>query len=529
MEPLPEALVRDLKSAQAYPEDPSAAAGIEWIQTHLSHVFLTSSRAVKIRKAVDLGFVDFGSRTARNRDCMHEVALNRRLAADVYLGVAPLVKGAAGWQLGPTGEDLAGDCEHAVVMRRLPEGADALTRLMKGQLGGRDLEAAAEVLATFHARHALGSEAATGWRERIDPPMQACIESLRGGGVPNESVDAVEAGWRRALEERGPAFAERATRIVDGHGDVRLEHIWFETGSVAPAFIDCVEFDPALRRIDPASEVAFLAMDLRHRDRADLAEYFLASYAAASDDYGLYSVVDPYIAYRGAVRAKVADLAARDRDIDPAQRQTAAATANLYLELAGQVLHQSAPGRVILVCGTVGTGKSTAARLLAGALANALVVSTDRVRKRLFAASNVDRYAPAHVEQVYRAVLDRAEPALASGRTVILDATFSRRADRDRAAAWAGARGAATWLLHVDSPAEIARGRLRLRMARGDDPSDAGPERLEPSRAAFEPPTEWPEAFKIVLDSSDPRRVARTIEGVALRIEETRSRATSDA
>lgn len=529
VEPLPETLVRDLKNPRAHPEDPAAKDGIEWVQTHLSHVFLSPARAVKIRKAVDLGFVDFGARDARNRDCVHELLLNRRLAPDIYLGIAPLVHGATGWQLGPVGDALSGDREHAVVMRRLPDGADALARLRAGRLADRELEAAAEVLASFHASHPLAGEATTpSWRERVDAPMQASIGSLRQSGVvSNDSIDTVESGWRRVLDLRRHEFDRRATRLVDGHGDVRLEHVWFETDAGPPIFIDCVEFDPALRQIDPASEVAFLAMDLRHRNRADLAEHFLASYAAASDDFGLYSVVDPYIAYRATVRAKVAALAVLDSGIDPAQRSAAAATANAYLDLAREALRPEEPGRVVAVCGTVGTGKSTAARRLARALGDGVVVSTDRVRKQVSAAGDEDRYAPANVERVYEAILERAEAPVRTGRTVILDATFSRRSSRSHAAAWARASGSEAWLVHVDCPREIARERLRLRKARGDDASEAGPERLEASRAAFEAPTDWPEAHRIELDSTDPDRFASAIEGATERIRQGDGHKTS--
>src|SRR5262245_4544360 len=109
-----------LSEPRAFPRDPSSAGGVEHVQTHLSHVFLTGERVYKFRKAVDLGFVRFTSRAERNADCLREVALNRRLSPDVYLGVAPLLASAAEVRVGPAGEGLAGDAEHCVVMRRLP-------------------------------------------------------------------------------------------------------------------------------------------------------------------------------------------------------------------------------------------------------------------------------------------------------------------------------------------------------------------------------------------------------------------------
>src|SRR5262245_47759936 len=152
---LPDALRRPT----AYPHDASAAAGVEWVQTHLSHVFLTRERVYKLRKAVDLGFVCFAERAERNADCLREVALNRRLAPDVYLGVAPIEVSPSGARVGSLGQALSGDGEHCVVMRRLPAGRDALSLLERGCLPVQGLDRAAEAIAAFHARHGLGSPA----------------------------------------------------------------------------------------------------------------------------------------------------------------------------------------------------------------------------------------------------------------------------------------------------------------------------------------------------------------------------------
>jgi len=519
--PLPDGLVRDLGHPAAHPADPSAPDGVARIQTHLSHVFLTGDRAVKIRKPVDLGFVDFSRLSDRNRDCLAEVSLNRRLAPDVYLGVAPIVRGESGWELGKLGEALRPGHEHAVVMRRLRPGTDALSLLGAGRLGPRRLEAAAAALARFHADHAVPAQAeAHAWRPEVDAPMQACIEALRGGPVARpEEATALASGWTRALDLRRSVFERRAQRRVDGHGDVRLEHLWFETADGPPLFIDCVEFDPELRRIDPASEVAFLVMDLAHRGRSDLGEHFLGCYAVESDDFDLYGVVDPFVAYRAAVRAKVAAIAAEDRALAPEQRASAHAAARSYLKLALRSLEVPGPGRVIALCGTVGTGKSTVARALARAIGGAVVVSTDRTRKRVVAAGrSEERYAPERIEAVYEAVLARAAPALASGRTVLLDATFQLRETRDRVRAWARAAGADAWLLHVDCPEAIARDRLRVRSERGGDASEAGPERLATSRAAFERPDEWPGDRRIELDTGDEADIEDEIRAAAERI-----------
>jgi aminoglycoside phosphotransferase family enzyme/predicted kinase len=521
-EPLPEGLVAALAAPAAYPSDASAGRGVAHVQTHISHVFLTAERVYKLRKAVAPGFLDFGTRAARNADCEREVRLNRRLAPDVYLGVAPLESG----RVGAIAEVTRADVEHVVVMRRLPDGGDALSLLARGALGPAHVRAAAARIAAFHRAEGLGAPAPwtpAAWLARIDQPMQ---DNLRGlardaaaAALAPAAIEALGAAWAQALaRSAAPLEARRAAgRAVDGHGDLHLAHLWFEGGPERPLFIDCIEFSDELRRGDAAADVAFLAMDLAYRDQEALGELFLSRYAEAADDPGLYAVVDLYAAYRAAVRAKVAALAAADREIEAAQREAAAASAARHLALARRLLEPRAPGRLVLVGGSVGTGKSSVASALAEATP-AVVLASDRVRKALAglapeahapAEPDAGLYAPASRERTYRALLERAEPALASGRLVVLDATWSRRAERDAARSLARRLGAAAWLVRVDCAEATARERVAGRAARGADPSDAGPERVGPSRREFEPVTEWPRETCLELATDAPDWRAR--------------------
>jgi predicted kinase len=271
--------------------------------------------------------------------------------------------------------------------------------------------------------------------------------------------------------------------------------------------IDCIEFDDALRRIDAAAEVAFLAMDLAYRGRGDLAEGFLRAYARESDDFDLYSVVDYHVAYRALVRAKVAGLAAADLGIDPDQRSGAAGSVSRHLLLADRVLRKPAKGRVVVLCGSVGSGKSTAAAALAEATGG-VVVASDRTRKRLAGLEPTDRggaqeglYEAAQSDLVYRALLERAAPVLDSGRTVILDGAFSAAARRQGVWGWARRHAAPVCLVEVRCSEGEARSRLKRREAENRDPSDAGPDLLDWSRETFEPPDEWPSALRTELET----------------------------
>jgi aminoglycoside phosphotransferase family enzyme/predicted kinase len=528
--PLPADLVEDLARAEAYPDDPSAAGGVETIQTHLSHLYLTRDRVVKLRKAVKLAFVDFSTRAARSEDCRHEVALNRRLAPDVYLGVAALQRDAGHWVVRDTWLDLEAsadapdDAECVVVMRRLEAGRDALTLLEQGHLSGDQLDQVALTLARFHDRVGLGRPAPwepEAWWEHCYRPVGDTLVSLaetRPAEIPAESITSLADQTRSRFESSRACIEQRRREglAVEGHGDVHLQHVWFESGRTEPVLIDCLEFAPHLRRIDAASEVAFLAMDLAYRGRRDLGERFLRRYATERDDFGLYAIVDAYQSYRAAVRGKVAALAAVDSRIPPAQRKAAEESTHRHLALAASCIEAAGPGALWLVCGTVGVGKSTVAEALAERT-NGVVVSSDRTRKRLAGLAPTDRgattldqglYAAENTDAVYRALLERAEPVVRSGRVAILDATFARAQHRDQARGWAREHGIETLLVQVDCAEQTARERVQRRRERGTDPSDAGPELVATSRARFEAPTEWPQADRYLLASDRELEVA---------------------
>ena len=499
IEPLPPELPAALAHAAAFPEDPSAQAGVRTLQTHISHLFLTAERVYKLRKAVRPGFLDFGTCTARNADALRELTLNRRLAPDVYLGLAPVWIDGARAALGTVAEQLSAGRddsdppEHCVVMRRLPEGRDALSLLRAGRLLPRHLDETARSLGRFHAQVRLGTPAPFSeeeWLGRVERRALAAIPPLPGGA---ELRDA----FRSFLSEHAADFEARrlAGRAVDAHGDLHLEHIWFERDDAPPLFIDCLEFSDDLRRIDAASEVAFLSMDLEYRERHDLGERFLRRYASESDDFDLYSVVDFFASYRATVRSLVAALAADDAELPEKRRRGAAGSAQRHLALAERRLARTAAGALVLVCGVVGTGKSSAAEVAAEAL-DGVLISSDRVRKRMFGLAPDEHahfgdyegiYTPERSERVYRGLLGRAEPVITSGRVAILDGAHALSAERENALEFARARGVSVRILETRCAEETTLERLGRRERAGTDPSDAGPSFYSRSAADFEP------------------------------------------
>lgn len=502
-------LVGDLLRPQAYPRP---ARRVSLRTTHASWVFLTEEDVWKVKRPVDLGFLDFRTVEARRRACEDEVRLNRRLAPGIYLGVDPV-------RASPVGLSLRGDgpiVDWAVHMRRLPDEASAAALLAGGQLGPDRLAAVADRLAAFLAAARptpeLGGPDVL--RRNVDENF-AQVEPFVGELVARATFEDVRAFQIGALESRRDRFVARVDegRIREGHGDLRLEHVYFLPPPDGVVAIDCIEFNDRFRCGDAAGEAAFLAMELEAAQRPDLAAGFLARFAEASDDFGLYGVIDLHLSYRAWVRGKVAAFLAADPAADSRlrarKRDEARSRFALARSFSGAPL--DAPF-VVAVGGVVGSGKSTLASALGQELA-VPVVSSDRTRKARAGLRPTERgdaglYAPEAVARNYEEVLARARLVLGSGRGVILDATFSARRWRDTAAALARSAGAR--FVYVEA-ACADRGVLRARLAarrEGPSVSDATDAELDALAARREPLGADETAPRVRIDTSRDRAAA---------------------
>jgi uncharacterized protein len=509
-------LLRDLARPEAYP-DPRPLR-VELVSTHISWVFLTDDGAWKVKRPVNFGFVDYGTADRRQHFCEEEVRLNRRLAPDVYLGVVPLRRGRNGHSFTGDGEVV----DHAVRMRRLPDATSARALLERDALAPPQLAALAERLSRFYACVHQVRDDGRAARE-IGAIVEDNLTGLRpfaGHVLDPTRLEQVAAAQRRDLARLEVRLREReeAGRIRDGHGDLRLEHVYFPAlPSGEPVVVDAVEFGERYRLGDVAGDVGFFAMELEAAGRAELAEYFLYRFARESNDYDLYPVIDFFLCYRALVRVKVACLLAGDPGTSPLKARRKEEEAVHLLGLAAaHAGGRRAPPRLIAVGGLVGTGKSTLADALAGRL-GAPVVSSDMVRKFLGHMPPRQRgsealYTPEQTVATYEEVLRRADAVLASGRSVILDATFSRREWRGRARALAVTRDARFAFVQATCDEPTLRARLQAR-AKGPSESDADLDVLERTRAAFEPPDEIPFQALFTADTArDAREVATELQ-----------------
>lgn len=486
-------VVQALGDPAMYPGRPA----VQVHETHASWVFVAGERAYKIKKPVRLAFLDYGTLARRRAACREEVAVNRELAPGIYLGVRAILYGPGGFRFAP--EESPGAVEYAVVMRRFEEAHTLLGAIQASSLTRSHIQQVAECLAEFHQRSpALAADRPEqlldSWRlnmreiERLPFPSRWQVETMRGFG------ETFVAAHTRELERR----VERGL-VRDGHGDLRCEHVLL---GPQVRVVDRIEFDPALRQMDVARDLAFLAMDLEAHGRRWAARELARAYRHAGADPGSERLGCFYSAYWALVRAKVALIAAGTHH--GALRRRERAQAERLWGLAERLCWRARGPVVIVVCGPAASGKSTLASHLARH-SRLPVVSSDVLRKRLAGVELSERARPEHYTQEFtRAVyLSLAREALArlEGRGgVIVDATCHTR--RERAALFAVLRrdGVSFLAVQCQVTLQTALARAARRMQSPERVSDATPEVVAAQFDRFQALDELPEECVLAAD-----------------------------
>ena len=329
MSKLPE-LIQALLDPKAYPEPPEQ---VEMVQTQISYVFLAGEYVYKVKKPVDMGFLDYTTLEKRLHYCQKEIELNKRLCADAYLGVVPISKEKGHYLVGGKGEAK----EYAVKMRRLPQDAMMDVLLKEKKVTPEMVDKVAGIIADFHKKAATSEEITR--LGGIDAVIQNTSENFSqteqyfGIIIEPKTYHRIKTYTEDYIRANRALFHKRMAegKVRDCHGDLHTAHICFCKDI---CIYDCIEFIDRLRYTDVVADIAFLAMDLDHYNRKDLSGHFINAYVSRSGDKELLKLLNFYKCYRAYVRGKVGCFQYDDRYISAGEKEKIAANARGYFTLA---------------------------------------------------------------------------------------------------------------------------------------------------------------------------------------------------
>ncbi|MFN6996882.1 MAG: AAA family ATPase [Aquincola tertiaricarbonis] len=481
---------------------------VQLVETHISWVLLTATQAFKLKKPLQLSFVDCAT-LARRRFCAEEeLRLNGRLAPEIYLGLLEVHATPAGPALGDAPGPVV---DVAVHMRRFDDAALWSTRVAAGMLRPAHVDALAARLVRFHAEAAVApADGPRGKPRRLAEVLGRLVDGLdvASQATPLPHWPPLHAWLRQQLAALAPQFEARlqAGRVREGHGDLHLANLLaFDRPTPAATAFDGIDFDPALRWVDVMHDIAFVVMDLLAHGAPALAWRFLDAWLQAGGDHEGLPLLRFHLVSRALVRAQVAVLQAAQGRAGPAGCDMAG-----YLGLA----HRLAFGedaRLALMHGLPASGKSQLAEALLQA-AGAVRLRSDVERKRLHGLgpladsrrAGLDLYGPDAHRRTYARLHALAETALRAGWPVIVDAAFLRRDERLRFIALARSLGMPVALIDCQAPMPVLRRRIAHRLASGGDPSEADEAVLAKLAALAEPLAPDEQALCLPVDTTQP-------------------------
>jgi aminoglycoside phosphotransferase family enzyme/predicted kinase len=478
-------LFEKMQQPDFYPHPVQSPIQVE--QTHASYVFLTGEYAYKVKKAVDFGFFDYSELQKRKHFCQEEIRLNHPLAPEIYLEVLPIAQQQDTFKLAEEGEVI----EYTLKMRQFPQEMLWSHLFEAGKLTSERLEELGRVVAQFHLNaetndyiRSFGEIAKI--REAFDENYRQS-EKYIGRNQTQAKFDQTKHFTDTFFDTETKLFASRREQnwIRECHGDLHLKNICLWEDEVR--LFDRIEFNEPFRFVDVMYDVAFAKMDLDARHRSDLGNAFLNTYIEQTGDWEGLQILPLYLTRQAYVRAKVTSFLIDDPDVPQIQKQKAATTAANYYDLAWQYT-QTNRGKLLIMSGLSGSGKTTVARQLARQW-DAIHIRSDAVRKHLAGISLADRgddsiYTPEMSRKTYDRLLQLGQLLVNRGFTVILDAKYDRVALRQPVIEWVERQEIPFEILHCSAPMEVLRDRLA---ARSGDISDATPDLLNRQLANAEP------------------------------------------
>lgn len=495
-------LIQQMMQPRFYPH--TVVEPICLIQTHISFVLLTGEYVYKLKKSVNFGFLDYSSLEKRRHFCQQELQMNQRGASEIYLEVLPISQQGETFELGST----ANIVEYTLKMRQFPQENLWTSVFDRGELSETHLEELGRTVARFHAESPTDDYIQNfGQSHRIQESINSnyqATEKYIGRVQSRERLEQTKEYTDRFFHQNRELFDQRIAqgKIRSCHGDLHLRNIANWQGKII--LFDCIEFNEPFRLVDVMYDVAFVVMDLDARQRNDLANIFLNTYLEETGDWEGLQVLPLYLCRQAYVRAKVTSFLLDDPGITDEEKQQASRNAEYYYQLAWDYT-QSRPGRLMVMSGLSGSGKSTVARWVARHV-GAIQIRSDAVRKHLAGIPLNQRgeatiYSEEMTRQTYDRVLELGGILASKGWSVILDAKFDRTIWRKKAMELATATNLPLQILHCQAPLSVMRDRLHRRAG---DIADATAELLDAQLAEAEPLDEIEQNYAIAIDTTQP-------------------------
>jgi len=486
-----EALIRGLSDPAVYPHHPQS---VQVIQTHISVVFIAGRLVYKVKKPLNLGFLDFTTLAKRRHFCEQEVRLNSRFSHGIYLGVVSIFRTDSGLNLLGDGEEV----EVAVLMSLIPEDRTMMHMLKHDLITREILDKVADRIAYFHSQAAYGPGIASfGSVEVISQNLKENLDQVipfLGRTIDEDTYTQISELSLDFVDLHKDLFLDRMTGgfIRDCHGDLHIDHVVILDQIM---LIDCIEFNDRFRYSDTVADLAFLLMDLDFQGYPAFSKHLAKRYAHTSGDEGSHKLLRFYKSYRAFIRGKVLGFESDESEISHAERDVAVTSARDFFKLALSYLKSAPAPQLIIMCGLMGTGKSFLANKL-GKRSGIDCLRSDEIRKELHGVERFQHrfekyrdgiYADAATERTYEALFGEARQHLVQGRSIILDASFMSYQYRKRAAQLARESKARFRIIECTAADDIIRQRLDARLNQENDPSDARWEIFQSQRAAFQP------------------------------------------
>jgi aminoglycoside phosphotransferase family enzyme/predicted kinase len=498
------------------------AKNIELIETHISWVILSGAYAYKIKKPVNFGFLDFSTLEKRKKYCEQELELNRRLAADIYLDVVAITGSTDEPRISGSGTAF----EYAVRMLQFPQSAQLDNMLASNSLKLKHMDAIARMVADFHQSTNIANDSmAFGDKHAVYQPIEENfrqIEEHPGSTECSDDLEKLEQWSKAEFIQWTTVFEQRKSNglIRQCHGDMHLRNLlWLNN---KPMAFDCIEFNAKLSWIDVISDIAFLIMDLQHRQQHKLASRFLNRYLELTGDYAGLSVLPFYLCYRAMVRAKVNALRMEQKSLTLEEKKKTIDEFKSYIELAIRFTQRPA-AKLIIMSGMSASGKSTLSQQLLDKL-GAIRIRSDIERKRLFGIVSTDNtadkvgnnintgiYSTEASKLTYEKLITLTSMSIKAGYSVVVDAAFLKYKQRKPFQKLAEHLDVPYKIIQVSAPAEILRQRI---MQRKNDISDADLTVLEHQLNHWQPLPEEEMRYVAEVNSSEPLDINQLIEKI---------------